>query len=227
MSEPRSPDDAGESNGPRLSAADAPIAIVGMACRFPGANGIDAFWRLLEAGGNAVLEGIPGSGIGRVGALFPDDTGQIDACRFGAYLDRPRPFRRRLLPDFAGGSAIAGPAAKADSGDELASARRRGHRPRSAEGKPYRRLCGYQQQRLPGPDPGGQRECGARRTRRQSLRGHRHVAQHGDRPDRVRAGPRGARDGGGHRLLVVVGRDAPGGYRPAAGRRGSRARGRK
>ncbi len=63
------------------------IAIVGMACRFPGADGISAFWRLLEAGENAVLEGLPGSGIGRVGAMFPDDTGQIDACRFGAYLD--------------------------------------------------------------------------------------------------------------------------------------------
>ncbi len=60
------------------------IAIVGMACRFPGADGIAAFWRLLEAGENAVLEGLPGSGIGRVGAMFPDDTGQIDACRFGA-----------------------------------------------------------------------------------------------------------------------------------------------
>ena len=32
-------------------------------------------------------ECVPGSGIGRVGALFPDDTGQIDACRYGAYLD--------------------------------------------------------------------------------------------------------------------------------------------
>ena len=70
----------------RISAATA-IAIIGMACRFPGADGLSAFWRLLEAGGNAVQEGAPGSGIGRVGALFPDDTGQIDACRFGAYLD--------------------------------------------------------------------------------------------------------------------------------------------
>ncbi len=64
-----------------------PIAIVGMACRFPGATGLDAFWRLLDAGENTVQEGVPGSGIGRVGALFPEDTGQIDACRFGAYLD--------------------------------------------------------------------------------------------------------------------------------------------
>ena len=63
------------------------IAIIGMACRFPGAESIAAFWRLLESGGNAVQEGVPGSGVGRVGALFPDDTGQIGACRFGAYLD--------------------------------------------------------------------------------------------------------------------------------------------
>ena len=34
-----------------------------------------------------MTEGMPGSGIGRVGALFPDAAGQIDACRFGAYLD--------------------------------------------------------------------------------------------------------------------------------------------
>ena len=64
-----------------------PIAIVGMACRFPGADDIAAFWNLLEDGRNTVQEGVPGSGIGRVGALFPEDTGQIDACRFGAYLD--------------------------------------------------------------------------------------------------------------------------------------------
>ena len=79
----------GQSTAPRPGVADvnAPVAIVGMACRFPGADDIHAFWRLLEEGGNAVQEGVPGSGIGRIGALFPDDTGQIQACRFGAYLD--------------------------------------------------------------------------------------------------------------------------------------------
>ena len=71
-----------------FSESDLPVAIVGMACRFPGSNNIAAFWRLLEAGENAVQEGVPGSGVGRVGALFPDAAGQIDACRFGAYLDR-------------------------------------------------------------------------------------------------------------------------------------------
>ncbi|MYF17350.1 MAG: polyketide synthase, partial [Gemmatimonadetes bacterium] len=73
------------SFGPSVS--DQPIAIIGMACRFPGAPGISAFWRLLEAGGNAVSEGVPGSGVGRWGLLFPDDTVQSEGCRFGAFVD--------------------------------------------------------------------------------------------------------------------------------------------
>ena len=64
-----------------------PIAIVGMACRFPGAPDIPAFWRLLEAGGNSVSEGVPGSGTGRWGQLFPDDTVRSDGCRYGAFVD--------------------------------------------------------------------------------------------------------------------------------------------
>ena len=62
-----------------------PIAVVGMACRFPGADGLSAFWRQLEEGANAVTEGIPGSGVGRVGDLFADAT-EKDACRFGAFV---------------------------------------------------------------------------------------------------------------------------------------------
>ena len=76
-----------EAGSPEISESNPSVAIVGMACRFPGADNIAAFWRLLEAGENAVKEGVPGSGIGRVGALFPDAAGQTDACRFGAYLD--------------------------------------------------------------------------------------------------------------------------------------------
>ena len=63
------------------------IAVVGMACRFPGANDVSAFWRLLEAGENAVSEGVPGSGVGRVGELFRDASVQSEACRFSAFID--------------------------------------------------------------------------------------------------------------------------------------------
>ena len=66
---------------------DQPIAIVGMACRFPGAPDIPAFWRLLEAGENAVSEGVPGSGVGRWGQIFGDDAVQSEGCRFGAFVD--------------------------------------------------------------------------------------------------------------------------------------------
>ena len=64
-----------------------PIAIVGMACRFPGAPDLQAFWRLLEAGGNAISEGVPGSGVGRWGQIFGDDAVQSEGCRFGAFVD--------------------------------------------------------------------------------------------------------------------------------------------
>lgn len=65
-----------------------PIAVVGMACRFPGAADLDAFWRLLVDGVDAVTEGVPGSGVGRIGQLFTDADIQNDACRFGGYLDQ-------------------------------------------------------------------------------------------------------------------------------------------
>ncbi len=64
-----------------------PIAIVGMACRFPGASSVAEFWRLLEAGENAVSEGVPGSGVGRMGEIFPDDRVRSEACRFGAFVE--------------------------------------------------------------------------------------------------------------------------------------------
>ena len=64
-----------------------PIAIVGIACRFPSASDVPGFWQLLDSGGNAVSEGVPGSGSGRVGELFPDREAQAVACRYDAYLD--------------------------------------------------------------------------------------------------------------------------------------------
>ena len=58
-----------------------------MACRFPGAPSIPDFWRLLEEGRNAVTEGVPGSGIGRMDELFPDARIPSEACRFCGYVD--------------------------------------------------------------------------------------------------------------------------------------------
>ena len=64
-----------------------PIAIVGMACKFPGAPDLASFWKLLLEGGNAVTEGVPGSGVGRLGSIIRDPDVQNEACRFGAFVD--------------------------------------------------------------------------------------------------------------------------------------------
>lgn len=64
-----------------------PIAVVGMACRFPSAPDISSFWRLLESGGNAVLDGLPETGPNRLEKLFKDRGNQQDACRYCAYVD--------------------------------------------------------------------------------------------------------------------------------------------
>ena len=71
----------------RASGRGEPVAVVGMACRFPGAADVAAFWQLLDAGECAVTEGVPGSGVGRIGELFPNTAVQNDACRFGAFID--------------------------------------------------------------------------------------------------------------------------------------------
>ena len=69
-----------------------PVAIVGMACRFPGGDGLESFRALLRSGGDAVLEGDPGSGLGRIGDLFRDFRPPPDPRRFGAFVEDPYRF---------------------------------------------------------------------------------------------------------------------------------------
>ena len=208
-----------EGRAPEISWSNEPIAIVGMACRFPSADGLSAFWRMLEAGESGVIEGVPGSGEGRVGALFPD-AAQAPACRFGAYLDELDLFDAAFFRILAGGGATARPAAADDAGDLLAGAGRRRHGPGSPQGQPHRRLCGHQQQRVSRADP-GDRLPG--RARRQPLFRHWHFLQHGHRPGRLRAWAGGAGPGAGYRVFVLAGGDPSGGDGPATGRGGPRA----
>ncbi len=69
-----------------------PIAIVGMACRFPGANNISEFWQLLESGGNSVAEIVPGMGNRRVDELFSGISEMGNACRYCSYVDEIEQF---------------------------------------------------------------------------------------------------------------------------------------
>ena len=81
---------------PPPALAEDGIAVVGMACRFPGAPDIAAFWRQLEAGHDAVREarsdggpwagvaGDPGGGAGdRLHGGFVDGIDRFDARFFG------------------------------------------------------------------------------------------------------------------------------------------------
>ncbi|HLA28312.1 MAG TPA: beta-ketoacyl synthase N-terminal-like domain-containing protein, partial [Syntrophales bacterium] len=66
-----------------------PIAVIGMACRFPGgADDPDSFWRLLKSGADAIQEVPPDRWD--IDALFdpdPDTPGKM-YCRHGGFLKR-------------------------------------------------------------------------------------------------------------------------------------------
>ncbi len=74
------------------SALDEPIAIVGMACRLPGAASLDAYWRLLCDGIDAVRE-VPAERWD-VDAVFDRDASAPGAMstRWGGFLDDVRGF---------------------------------------------------------------------------------------------------------------------------------------
>lgn len=75
----------------RLEAAEGartePIAIVGMACRLPGAGDVGEFWELLRRGGDAIIE--TPTDRWEVDGIFdpaPDAAGKV-ATRWGGFLD--------------------------------------------------------------------------------------------------------------------------------------------
>ena len=61
------------------------IAVVGMACRFPGANDLAAFWEMLEGGVDAVTDGRQDAGSWN-GAVGDPDAEDV-AYRRGAFVD--------------------------------------------------------------------------------------------------------------------------------------------
>src|SRR5438067_3960822 len=70
------------------TAAREPIAIVGMACRFPGgASDPSAYWELLRQGGDAVGE-VPPERWASLPRREPDATGPgLATTRYGGFLD--------------------------------------------------------------------------------------------------------------------------------------------
>ena len=68
---------------PAVQREDDGIAIVGMACRFPGAPDLPAFWHQLEAGADAVTDGRWNSGSGSAAEL----SGEYAPYRRGGFVE--------------------------------------------------------------------------------------------------------------------------------------------
>ena len=70
----------------------APVAIIGIGCRFPQANGPDSFWQLLKNGVDAISE-VPASRWD-IGQFYDPDSsapGKMNT-RWGGFLDEVEPF---------------------------------------------------------------------------------------------------------------------------------------
>ncbi|MFD3732119.1 amino acid adenylation domain-containing protein [Streptomyces sp. NPDC058632] len=88
-----SADDAGTGGQGSASAAGgaSPTAVVGLACRFPGADTPEEFWDLLTAGRDAVSVVPPGR-WGAEGRATDGSGGSGAAGRWGSFLDDPTVF---------------------------------------------------------------------------------------------------------------------------------------
>ena len=94
-------------------AAHEPVAIVGMACRFPGAANVAEYWRLLDGGVDAITE-TPRERWD-LARWFDEDGSRPGkmAVRHGGFVERDSTVRRAASSDLAAGGAGDGPAAAA------------------------------------------------------------------------------------------------------------------
>ena len=201
---------------PQEVAAEADgIAIVGMACRFPGAPDLETFWRQLEAGVEAVFDGRPegGSWPGVAG----DPAGADDGTRRAGFIEGIDRFDAGFFGITPIGAWTMDPQHRLLLETSWRALEDAGLDPEKAPGHQHRGLCRGRFQRIPGPDAGGRRE------RELS----RHRGEHGGRDRFVPAGPDGAGDGGRTQLRVRPGRRAPRGHGPPHRRGGPGARRRR
>ncbi|GGR92650.1 type I polyketide synthase [Streptomyces eurythermus] len=69
-----------------FEATDGAIAVIGLSCRFPGADGVEEFWNLLRTGTDAVTEAPAdraGTAAGRARGGYLDQVDRFDAAFFG------------------------------------------------------------------------------------------------------------------------------------------------
>ena len=90
-------DDVRQAHRPAAAATDEPIAVIGLACRFPGANDPDSYWRLLSDGVDAIRE-VPPDRWDIAAWYDPDPSvpGKMYTSR-GGFLDQIDQFDARLF----------------------------------------------------------------------------------------------------------------------------------
>ena len=161
-----------------------PLAIIGMACRFPGARSLDEFWELLIAGADAVTE-VPADRWSNDAYFDPDPAaaGKV-TTQMGRLHRGRRSVRRRHSFHLAARGGADGSAAAPAARGRMACARTCRPGACSSGGQPDRclRRRAQSQQRLCAPPvrPSRSDRCVQR---------HRCGAQSADRPSLVSARP--------------------------------------
>lgn len=102
------------------SRTDDPVAVVGMSCRFPQADGLDAYWSLLSNGVDAVSD-VP-KGRWDTDALYDQDPSAPGRSAAAGWFPRPhRWIRSAVLWHLAARGGRDGPAAATVPGTRLGS----------------------------------------------------------------------------------------------------------
>ena len=174
-----------------------PIAVVGLGCRWPGADGLEEFWGLVSTGRDAVRTAPPGR--------WSADAAPV----VGGFLDDVAGFDARVLRHHAARGRGDGPAAADAAGGRVGGAgTRRASPPASLRGSRtgvFVGIAGHEYGTLTMAD----------RRRRRRVDGDRGGGEHRGQPAVLPARPARPEHDRRHRVLVLAGRGAPRGAQPA------------
>ena len=125
---------------PRSRSVGDSIAIVGMACKFPGASDLSAYWNILESGRETITDGRkePGPWSGLTG----DPKAEDPAYRLGGFIDGIDQFDARFFGIQPVSARTMDPQQRMLLETTWHALEDCGHRPRQPAGQPHRLLPG-------------------------------------------------------------------------------------